>query len=135
MRYKPFVLFVSALLLPGLLLLCPLRVAAETLSTETVLLSEESAAVRDQMLAYLSRTDVQQQLELQGVSLTEARTRVASLTDEEAKQIAPYLKNAPVAGDGVGAVIGAIVIIFLVLLVTDILGLTKVFPFTRSIRR
>jgi hypothetical protein len=31
-------------------------------------------------------------------------------------------------------VVGAIVFIFVVLLVTDILGLTKVFPFTRSVR-
>jgi len=31
-------------------------------------------------------------------------------------------------------IIGAILLVFFVLLVTDILGLTKVFPFTRSIR-
>jgi hypothetical protein len=31
-------------------------------------------------------------------------------------------------------VVGALVLIFVILLVTDILGLTKVFPFTRSKR-
>jgi hypothetical protein len=31
-------------------------------------------------------------------------------------------------------VIGTIVFIFVVLLITDILGFTKIFPFTRSIR-
>ncbi|WP_367187996.1 PA2779 family protein, partial [Sulfuricurvum sp. RIFOXYD12_FULL_44_77] len=36
-------------------------------------------------------------------------------------------------GDG-GSIIGAIVFIFIVLLITDILGLTKVFNFTRSVR-
>jgi hypothetical protein len=33
-----------------------------------------------------------------------------------------------------GGIIGAIVLVFLVLLLTDILGFTKVFPFTRSVR-
>ena len=31
-------------------------------------------------------------------------------------------------------VLGAVLFVFIVLLVTDILGLTKVFPFTRSVR-
>ena len=44
--------------------------------------------------------------------------------------MADQIENAP-AGSGI---IGAIVLIFLVLLVTDILGFTKVFPFTRSVR-
>ena len=33
-----------------------------------------------------------------------------------------------------GGIIGVILFVFFVLLVTDILGFTKVFPFTRSIR-
>ena len=35
---------------------------------------------------------------------------------------------------GVDGIVGAIVLVFLVLLITDIVGLTKVFPFTRSMR-
>ncbi|MBC7727858.1 MAG: PA2779 family protein, partial [Microbacteriaceae bacterium] len=42
------------------------------------------------------------------------------------------LDTAPAGADG--GVIGVIVFIFVLLLVTDILGLTKVFPFTRSAR-
>jgi hypothetical protein len=34
----------------------------------------------------------------------------------------------------VGEILGAIVLVFIVLLITDILGYTKVFPFTRSIK-
>ena len=49
---------------------------------------------------------------------------------------------SPAAGLGLGVplmlaigdVIGVIVFIFVLLLITDILGFTKIFPFTRSIR-
>ena len=40
----------------------------------------------------------------------------------------------PAGGDGIGALVGAAVLIFLVLLLTDILGFTHVFPFTKSIK-
>ena len=33
-----------------------------------------------------------------------------------------------------GDLIGAVVLVFLILLLTDILGFTKIFPFTRPVR-
>ncbi|MGE5338534.1 MAG: PA2779 family protein, partial [Gemmatimonadota bacterium] len=51
-------------------------------------------------------------------------------TDDEAQQLAQRLDQLPAGGDA----IGVIVFIFVLLLITDILGLTKVFPFTRPIR-
>ncbi len=45
--------------------------------------------------------------------------------------LADQLDHAPA---GAGGVLGTIVLIFLLLLITDILGFTKVYPFTRSIR-
>jgi hypothetical protein len=47
------------------------------------------------------------------------------------REIAGQLDQLPAGQSAVGAVVGAIVIIFLVLLVTDLLGLTNVFPFVR----
>ncbi len=79
----------------------------------------------------LARADVAAALEARGVSLDAARARVAALTDDEAAQVAARIDQAPAGADGV---LGTIVFIFVLLLVTDILGLTKVFPFTRSAR-
>ena len=60
---------------------------------------------------------------------------VAPLSDEEAAQLARQIDNLPAGADaGIGPIVGAIVLVFLVLLITDLLGLTKVFPFTRPIR-
>src|SRR5204863_8976075 len=51
--------------------------------------------------------------------------------DEEVAQLAGQLDRLPAGGEGI---IGALVIVFLVLLTADLLGLTKVFPFTRPVR-
>lgn len=81
--------------------------------------------------AALSRADVAAALEARGVSVEQARERVASLSDAEAAHVAAQIDSAPA---GASDILGTIVFIFVVLLITDILGFTKVFPFTRSIR-
>jgi hypothetical protein len=91
-----------------------------------------AAAQRAHVLAYLDRPEVVAGLTERGASADEARVRVAALTDGEVLQLAHTLDTAPAGADG--GVIGVIVFIFVLLLVTDVLGLTKVFPFTRSAR-
>ncbi len=91
----------------------------------------EAQSRRAAVLATLNRADVAQALAAKGVDMDAARARVASLSDAEVVALADQLDHAPA---GASDVLGVIVFIFLVLLVTDILGLTKVFPFTRSIR-
>ena len=59
---------------------------------------------------------------------------IAALTDEEARELAARIDALPAGGDGVGSVVGALVLVFIILLITDLLGWTKVFPFTRTIR-
>lgn len=69
-------------------------------------------------------------LEKLGVTRADAEARVAALTDAEAATMAGQIDSLPAGGD----VIGVLLTIFVVLLITDILGFTKVFPFTRSVR-
>jgi hypothetical protein len=92
----------------------------------------QAQAQRVHVLSYLDRPEVQAGLTDKGVSADQARERVAALTDAEVSQLAHTLDTAPAGADG--GLIGTIVFIFVLLLVTDILGLTKVFPFTRSVR-
>lgn len=105
----------------------PLPAAAGMIATESV----AAAASRDRIGAALARDDVRARLEASGVRPGEVQARVAALTDEEAAQLAGQLDNLPAGGDGL---VGAIVLVFIVLLLTDILGYTKVFPFTRQAR-
>ncbi|OYY80156.1 MAG: hypothetical protein B7Y34_06350, partial [Methylophilales bacterium 16-45-9] len=84
---------------------------------------------RSRIVAALSREDVQAAMVARGIDPAQAQGRVAAMTDEEASVVASQLDTAPAGG-----IIGVIVLIFLVLLLTDILGFTKVYPFTRSVR-
>lgn len=106
----------------------PLQTAqAGMVGTEQIARPSEE---RSRVLGLMERADVRAALEARGVDVAEAKKRVAALTDEEVAQIAGKLDEVPAGGD----VLGVIVFIFLVLLVTDILGFTKVFPFTRPVR-
>jgi hypothetical protein len=96
--------------------------------------SAVAAADRAHIAGLLDRSEVRAQLEAWGVSLADAKARVAALDDAEAARLAGEIDSLPAGGDGVSALIGAVVLVFLVLLITDLLGLTKIFPFTRSVR-
>ena len=102
---------------------------AQMIGTSTVIAAQEQAAHRERITAFLGRDDVQRVMVQHGVSAAEAQQRVASLSDAELTKISKAMEQLPAGGDGVGSVIGAVVLIFLVLLITDLLGLTHVFPF------
>ncbi|MES2546915.1 MAG: PA2779 family protein [Pseudomonadota bacterium] len=105
---------------------------AAMISTEQVSNSASTAQStqdREKIVSMLSRDDVQSQLVMRGIDPTEAKSRVAALTDDEASSLAAQLDKAPAGG-----IIGAILLVFFVLVLTDILGFTKIFPFTRSVR-
>jgi len=109
----------------------PLPAQAGMLSTEQAVTS----AARARVDALLERADVQQKLADYGVKAADAKARIAALSDDEVAQLAGQIDNAPAGGDAAGALIGAALIVFLVLLITDILGYTHVFPFTKNMRR
>lgn len=97
---------------------------------ETVM-APASQQDRARVMEAFSRPEVQAELVKRGVDPAQARDRIAALSDEETATLARQIDAAPAGGN---AIIGAIVFVFLVLLITDILGLTKIFPFTRSVR-
>ena len=90
----------------------------------------EQSEGRARLLGTLERADLVAALQARGVSVSDVRSRVDALTDVEATQLMAQIDQAPAGAD----VVGVLFTIFIVLLVTDILGLTKIFPFTRSVR-
>ncbi len=81
--------------------------------------------------ATLDRADLAAMFQARGVSTDELRARVDALTDAEAQQMVAQIDQAPA---GASDIVGILFTIFIILLITDILGLTKVFPFTRAVR-
>ncbi len=103
-------------------------ISAATLAAESA--AVDTARPGERLQSLLQRDEVRQALIERGVNPADAADRVASLTDEQADQLLAEIDSAP-AGAGI---IETAVFVFLVLLFTDILGFTKVFSFTRSIR-
>lgn len=101
----------------------------EMIASETALAIAKQENSRARVSAFLNRQDVQTAMVQHGVNPEEAQKRVSGLSDEEVLKAARVMDQMPAGGDGVGSVVGAAVFIFVVLLITDLLGLTHVFPF------
>jgi hypothetical protein len=117
-------------LIASLLIAClalPLPSYAGMIATDATF----SAAQRSRVMSLLERADVREQLKAYGVSAADVQARVAALSDEEAAKLAQEIDRLPAGG---ADLLGAIIIVFVILLITDLLGYTKVFPFTRSAR-
>jgi hypothetical protein len=87
---------------------------------------------RDRLRTFLDRAEVRYQLEALGVDRDIARARIDSLTNEEVADIVDRLDQLPAGGDGFGTLVGAALLVFIILLITDLLGLTDIFPFVKK---
>ena len=106
----------------------PSSVANGLVSTQEAVDATQADADRERIAELLNRDDVRDQLAAQGVDPAEVEERVAALSDEEVRQMNQRLDQMPA---GANAVVGALFAVFVILLVTDLLGLTNVYPFTR----
>lgn len=106
-------------------------VQAGMVGTSQVAAAQVSPDQRARVIDFLEREDVRQAMESYGVNPADAKARVAALTDEEVASLNQQIGELPAGGD---SILGILFAIFIILLITDILGFTKVFPFTRSAR-
>lgn len=103
---------------------------AQMISTDTAI--ERSAIELDRaaLMAELRKDEVRQQIIDLGVSPEEAEARLAALSDVEVSAMLIEIDEQR-AGAGIVGTLGTI---FIILLVTDILCLTRLFNFTRCVR-
>ena len=107
----------------------PQQAYAGMLSTGTAIASAE----RDRIASVLNRADVRAQLESFGVKPSDVQARIAALTDDEASQLSRKIESLP-AGADAGAVLGVLLLVAVILIITDLLGVTHIFPFIKPIR-
>lgn len=111
----------------------PIGVAqAGLIPTDAMVHQGDAKKARTQVQQLLSRTDVIAQMRTLGVDPAEAARRVNALSDAEVTKLAGRLQEMPAGQGAVGALIGAALIVFIILLVTDIIGWTDVFPFVKK---
>lgn len=107
------------------------QVHAAMVGTDAVMSTAQSGHNRDRVRSFLQRDDVRKLMQSRGLDANAAAARVDAMTDAEVQNVADRIDQMPAGGSDV---LGILFTVFIILLITDILGLTKVFPFTRSVR-
>ena len=115
-----------------LMLACPYQSAwAAMLGTESIINVGRDQSPRDYLNTLLARKDVQAALVSQGIDSKEAQARIDSLSDAEVNDVVNKLDQLP-AGGIIGTILIVALVVFLVLLATDIAGYTDIFPFVKK---
>ena len=121
-----------AWLLSVLLTLTPVFSAhAGMIGTTTLLESAQSQQTRASLQELLNREDARQQLLALGISPDQARERVASLSDSELARINQGIEQLNAGGD---SVLGILLIIFIIFVITDVIGATNIFSFIHPVK-
>ncbi len=102
------------------------------ITTHELVSYETMQMKRQDVNIFLQRKDIQNNLEQMGIDSQEVVARVDSLSDQEILNIHGQMEKMPVGANALGVVVGAALLIFIVLLITDIAGLTNVFNFTKK---
>jgi hypothetical protein len=105
---------------------------AALIPTERAISLDESTKARESIKNFLARQDSQNLLISRGISPEEAMARIDSLTDAEALRVSQHIESMPAGGNAIGIIVGAILLVFIILLITDLIGLTDVFPFVKK---
>lgn len=106
-------------------------VQAAMLSNGDLLQQSTADAGRQHLKNLLERQQVQQQLIELGVDTDTVTERVDRMTDAEVAQINQRISELPAAGSGV---LVAVLVVFLVFVITDMLGATDIFPTIKPVK-
>ncbi len=92
--------------------------------------STEISTDRTVLIEALERDSARQQLAALGISQEQAMERINRMTNQEIAQLNQQLADLPAGGD----VLGIIVLIFIVFIITDVIGATDIFPFIHPVK-
>ena len=109
-------------------------VLAAMIGTESVIDVNRGREARELIHTLLAREDVQKALRSHGVDPLEAGARIDSLLDEEVIRLADQIDQLPEGAGAVTFLLVVILVMFLVLVILDLTGVTDVFPFIKSQR-
>lgn len=105
---------------------------AAIVTTDEVVAAQTADENRARVIQFMAREDVRRQIEALGIDPDEAARRTDSLSDEEIQQIAGRLDELPAGQDVIVLILAAGLALFLLLIITDLLGYTDVFPFIKA---
>jgi hypothetical protein len=103
---------------------------AGMIDTHTLLATSSAQVDRAELVQRLQSAEIREALTRMGVDPTDAQMRVDRLSDAEVVALSARLDELPAGGNVLGVLVG----VFVVLVITDLLGLTDIFGFVRAQR-
>lgn len=82
------------------------------------------------LLQTIQRADVQRQLLALGVNSADIESRISQMTASEIAQLNQQINELPAGGD----VLGLLVLLFIIFVITDVIGATDIFPFIHPVK-
>lgn len=120
---------VSTLLSIALIMMTFTSTQAAMITNEIVIEQAQQQSARDRLARTVQREDVRKQLLAMGVSPETVESRISLLTSKEVAQLNQQIDDLPAGGD----VLGVLLVIFIVFVITDIIGATDIFPFIKPV--
>lgn len=102
---------------------------AGMIGNTAIMAQSEQGTERQALIQQLQRSEVREQLLSMGVQPEAVERRIQQLSETEVAQLNQQIANAP-AGSGV---IELLVLVFLVFVITDVIGATDIFPFIHPV--
>ena len=121
----------TAALLSILLALMPMLPAqAAMIGNEQIINQGLSVQTRDNLRQLFEQDTARQQLQAWGVSPDQLQSRIDSLTDTELVRINRHVDELNAGGN---SILGILLVIFIVFVITDVIGATDIFPFIHPV--
>lgn len=120
---------VSTLLSIALIMMTFSSTQAAMITNDILIEQAQQQSARDRLARTVQREDVREQLLALGVSPEAVEGRISLLTSKEVAQLNQQIDDLPAGGD----VLGVLLVIFIVFVITDIIGATDIFPFIKPV--
>jgi hypothetical protein len=122
--------YISVILSVTLMSMSFTSTQAAMISNDMVINRVQHSDAKTELLQTINRSDVKQQLLNMGVKQENIESRINLMTHEEIAQLNQQIAELPAGGTDV---LGVLLIIFLVFVITDIIGATDIFPFIKPV--
>jgi hypothetical protein len=123
---RPIAVFLSILL--ALMPLLPAQAAM--IGNQQIISQHQSQQTRDSLQQLFAQQAARQQLQAWGVSPDQIKNRIDSLTDTELARINQQVNDLNAGGN----ILGILLVIFIVFIITDVIGATDIFPFVHPVK-
>ncbi|MEA2094545.1 MAG: DUF6627 family protein [Pseudomonadota bacterium] len=123
---RPMAWFLSAILM----IMPMVPVQAAMVGTGEIVNPAQSSLARGKLQQLLDQKAAQQQLQAWGVNPDLVKERIDSLTDSELARINQDIDKLNAGGT---SILNVLLIIFIVFIITDVIGATNIFPFIHPV--